>query len=409
MNLGLIIAQFRALSHSAGLARVAKTLIVGGVAYCLSMIMTQPLSFSLGAVSSMSSADFSITDMYQIVADGRAVHTLSPNIVIVDVNNCTRDQIAETIELTKLCEPKAIGVDVSFVEQRDGDEPLVQSFANADNIVCAELLETSKSNGDASQFDVKYRSWFADSLGNGVTFAAANFPTIGHGGTMRNFKPWFRMTDGNETPSFATALAMKADPGSVKILRLRGNDTEPIYYPSVEFKVLMPGELYDRGEELTGNVVLLGALNDPGDLHRTPLDSHTSGTLIQAYALNTVLNGHYLEQSPSWVAELVAFLITFIFIFTSLSIKTGVRGLLLRFMQVTVLYLVLYAGYWCFIERNVVIDFSRSFLMLAFALFAVDIWNGLYYLWTKGVESARKRRECKEMAEITCKQLRTNN
>lgn len=195
----------------------------------------------------MSSADFSITDMYQIVADGRAVHTLSPNIVIVDVNNCTRDQIAETIELTKLCEPKAIGVDVSFVEQREGDEPLVQSFANADNIVCAELLETSKSNGDASQFDVKYRSWFADSLGSGVTFAAANFPTIGHGGTMRNFKPWFNMTDGKETPSFATALAMKADPESVKRLRLRGNDTEAIYYPSVEFKVLMPGELYDRG------------------------------------------------------------------------------------------------------------------------------------------------------------------
>ncbi len=30
MNLGLIIAKFRALSHSEGLARVAKTLIVGG-------------------------------------------------------------------------------------------------------------------------------------------------------------------------------------------------------------------------------------------------------------------------------------------------------------------------------------------------------------------------------------------
>ena len=49
-------------------------------------------------------------------------------------------------------------------------------------------------------------------------------------------------------------------------------------------------------------------------------------------------------------------------------------------MQVTVLYLVLYAGYWFFIEKDVVIDFSRSFLMLAFALFAVDIWNGLYVM-----------------------------
>lgn len=94
MNLGFNIAKLRALAHSEGLGRIAKTLIVGGVTYCLSMIMTQPLSFSLGAVSSMSSTDFSITDMYQLVADGRAVHTLSPNIVIVDVNNCSRDQIA---------------------------------------------------------------------------------------------------------------------------------------------------------------------------------------------------------------------------------------------------------------------------------------------------------------------------
>ncbi len=404
MNLGFNIAKLRALAHSEGLGRIAKTLIVGGVTYCLSMIMTQPLSFSLGAVSSMSSTDFSITDMYQLVADGRAVHTLSPNIVIVDVNNCSRDQIAETIELTKLCEPKAIGVDVSFVEQREGDEPLVQSFSNADNIVCAEMLESSKQADAASRFDVKYRSWFADSLGDGVTFAAANFPTLGHGGTMRNFKPWFEMADGTETPSFATALAMKADPKSVEHLRQRGKETEAIYYPSVEFKTLMPGELYDRGEELTGKVVLLGALNDPGDLHRTPLDSHTSGTLIQAYALNTVLNGQYLEQSPAWIPELVAFLITFIFIFTSLSIKTGVRGLLLRLMQVTVLYLVLYAGYWFFIERNVVIDFSRSFLMLAFALFAVDIWNGVYYLWLKGVKTVKKQKNSEDITVTTCKQ-----
>lgn len=329
----------------------------------------------------MSSADFSITDMYQIVADGRDVRTLSPEIVIVDVNNCTRDQIAETIELAKLCEPRAIGVDVSFVDRREGDGPLLESYSNTDKIVSAELLGISKEKSSRNtEFEVKHSSWFADSLKNSVTFAAANFPTLGHGGTMREFKPWFHMTDGTVHPSFATALAMKANPASVAELRRRGNDTERIYYPSTEFKVMLPGDIYERGEELHNAVVLIGAMNDPGDLHRTPLDAHTSGTLIQAYAVNTILTGHYLEQSPSWVSEVVALVITFLFVITSLSIKTLVRGLLLRIMQVAVLYLVIYAGYWFFIEKDVVIDFSRSFLMLAFALFAVDIWNGLYYI-----------------------------
>lgn len=331
----------------------------------------------------MSSADFSITDMYQIVADGRDVRTLSPDIVIIDINNCSRSQIAETIELAKLCEPKAIGVDVQFVEQREGDEPLLESFRNSDRIIGAEMLGVSESASAHSRaFEVRHRSWFADSL-PAVTFAAANFPTLGNGGTIRNFKPWFRMADGTETPAFATAVAMKADPDKASELRHRARDTEAVYYPSTEFKILLPGDLYERGEELLNSVVLIGALNDPGDRHRTPLDSHTSGTLIQAYAINTILQGRYLEQAPGWIGEAVALVITFIFVFTCLSIKTGVRGIILRIMQVVVLYLVLYAGYWFFIERDVVIDFSRSFLMLAFALFSADIWNGLYFLLSR--------------------------
>lgn len=334
----------------------------------------------------MSSVDFSITDMYQIIADGRAVRTLSPDIVIVDVNNCSRDEIAETIELVKLCEPKAIGVDVSFVEKRDGDDPLIESFRNSDNIVGAELLTASaRSKSSHPTFEIKSRTWFADSVKETVTFGAANFPTLGHGGTIRNFKPWYTMADGSQTPAFATALAMKAFPEKADALRKRANPSEPIYYPSTEFKVLLPGDLYENGEKLMNSVVLIGVLNDPGDLHRTPLDSHTSGTLIQAYALNTVLTGHYLTQSSRWVQEAVALLITFIFVFACLSIKTAIRGLVLRVMQILVLYVVLYAGYWFFIERDVMVDFSRSFLMLAFAFFSVDIWNGLLYVWNKAI------------------------
>lgn len=110
-----------------------RTATVVATAYLIATILSKPFSFSLGAVSAMSSADFCITDMYQLIANGREVRTLSPDIVIVDVNNCTRDQIAETVDLIRLCDPKAIGVDISFVEHREGDESLLSSLMGGVN------------------------------------------------------------------------------------------------------------------------------------------------------------------------------------------------------------------------------------------------------------------------------------
>ena len=138
----------------------------------------------------------------------------------------------------------------------------------------------------------------------------------------------------------------------------------------------------------------MGVLNDPGDMHRTPLDAHNSGTIIQAYALNTILTGNFLNDCPTWVGEVTALIITILFAAFSLSISSGVRGMFLRILQLILLYLLLYAGYWFFLERNVMVDFSRSFLMLAFTFFAVDIWNGLWvmYGFTKSkIKKLRKR------------------
>lgn len=243
-------------------------------------------------------------------------------------------------------------------------------------------------------FKTKFQSWFTDSVDNDIIWVAANMPALKEGGTIRKFKAKFDMEDGTELPSFAYALAKIAAPEKARALDKRGNDLEYIYYPSTEFKILMPSELYDRGEELTGKVVLVGVLNDPGDMHRTPLDAHNSGTIIQAYALNTILTGNFLNDCPTWVGEVTALIITILFAAFSLSISSGVRGMFLRILQLILLYLLLYAGYWFFLERNVMVDFSRSFLMLAFTFFAVDIWNGLWvmYGFTKSkIKKLRKR------------------
>lgn len=63
-------------------------------------------------------------------------------------------------------------------------------------------------------------------------------------------------------------------------------------------------------------------------------------------------------------------------IFLSLSLNIGIKGLLLRVLQVGLLYLSIRVGYYFFIEHNVIINFSHTLLMLTFGLFACDIWIG---------------------------------
>lgn len=58
-------------------------------------------------------------------------------------------------------------------------------------------------------------------------------------------------------------------------------------------------------------------------------------------------------------------------------INIGVKGLIMRIVQVTLLYLTIRLGYYFFIEHNIIINFSYSLMMLTFGLFAGDIWIGM--------------------------------
>ncbi len=53
----------------------------------------------------------------------------------------------------------------------------------------------------------------------------------------------------------------------------------------------------------------------------------------------------------------------------------------MRITQVALLYFVVRLGYSLFLDHNMVIDFSYALLMLAFGLFACDIWIGLTNIW----------------------------
>lgn len=344
------------------------------LAFALSAVLLAPFSFSASTlVSAPEKNDFEMTDFYAIVADSRLVRTLDPDIVIINIDECDRGVIAETLEKVALCNPAVVGLDVMFNDARndDNDARLIAAIAECPNLVLpvgvAPVDDDSFALSDTTFFHSEVSQWPM-----GVT----NLPTKFAGGTVREFKSSFNMTDGSTLPSFAALIADKYTPDKALEFKARNNDTELINYPSIDYRVYDPDEISEHTDDISGRIVLIGAMSELPDLHTTPIHSQMPGVGIHARAISTILNGQYLTRVAKPVNWILAFILCMTVVTTYVSIKGNIRGLLMRILQVGLLYLIIVAGYICYVVHNVIIDLSYALLMLTFGLFACDVWNG---------------------------------
>lgn len=361
--------------------RLIKACGVTLLAFLLSLTLMAPFSTSVSAIfSTPEKNDFTITDFYNIVADSRAVSHLDDNVVIVNIDRSDRNEISEILSVATLAGARAIGLDVMFEDEREGDEPLIQAISDCPVIVQPLALQPVES---PDTFAVRAASYFYTVPGDGhSSYAAASMPSRYAHSMVREMRVSFTGSDGSDIPSFAVALAEATDPAAVEKLKSRHNDLEMINYHSRRFRIFEPEELIDNAEELTGRIVLIGALHEQGDLHQTPVDSSMPGVMIHAHALATILDGAYMNAVPKSVNMLIGCLLCFIIVLTHLSLSVGIKGLIIRIMQIVFVWLAVQTGYWFFISHSVIIDFSYSLLMLAFGIFACDIWNGMMTIGT---------------------------
>ena len=76
--------------------------------------------------------------------------------------------------------------------------------------------------------------------------------------------------------------------------------------------------------------------------------------------------------------------------------------MIVRIIQVVLAYSAVRIGYELFIDKHVVCNFSGTLLMIAFGLFAVDIWNGmsaLISLLKKNIKKIKNKRETTRTCE----------
>lgn len=368
--------------------RLIKACGVTLLAFLLSMTLMAPFSTSVSALfSTPEKNDFTITDFYNIVADSRAVSYLDDNIVIVNIDRSDRNEIADIISVATLAGARAIGLDVMFEDERDGDAPLLDAIRQAPVIV--QPL-TMKQTAAHDTFAVRSASYFYTVPGATESYyAAASMPSRYERSMVREMRTFFPTDSAAAVPSFAVALARVADPEAAARLEDRGNDLEMINYHSRRFRTIEPDEILDRADELNGRVVLIGALSESGDLHQTPVNSSMPGVMIHAHSLATILDGGYMSAFPKSANMLIGCILCFIIVLTHVSLSVGIKGLIIRIMQVVFVWLAVQIGYWFFIRHGIIIDFSYSLLMLAFGLFACDIWNGVIAIGTSAVSRIR--------------------
>ncbi|MDE7335788.1 MAG: CHASE2 domain-containing protein [Muribaculaceae bacterium] len=326
-------------------------------------------------LSSAEKNDFNLTDFYHIVADARPMRTLDTDIVLVDIANSEREEITDLLNILSEMRPAAVGLDVVFNEEHADDEALLEAMSRLPNLVMA--VGVSEAPGASGAFMVDDYSYFYPSCRGSHKHGVVNFPTKFSGATIRSCRPEFIDAAGDTLPSLSVALANLVDPEAVRRLRSRGNEVELIDYPSRTFASMSLDEVPDNADKIAGKIVLIGSLAEKEDVHATPVSSDMPGVMIHAYAASSILRGATYKVAGRAVNMAIAFVLCFLLCYTNISFKSPARALWMRIAQLAVLYLIIRVGYYMFIDRQVIIDFSYTLLMLTFGFFALDLWTGM--------------------------------
>lgn len=353
---------------------IAQSIGVTIISFVIAISALSGLESLLDFRSSIQGDTFEISDVYNYVADNRDVRNLSDDVTIISIDGCDRQDIATLIPAVESLKPGAIGLDVLFFQDFDGDEELINSLNSASNLVLPILLDNESGSTTGSYF----YNQLAD-----ATFGIINLNVDSNNQPVRTFKPHIQFND-MKVNTFAAELASIVDEGKYNELIKRANEAETICYPSTEFYTISYMDFLESPESFAQNihnkVILLGDTNQGNDFHVTPISSGIPGVQIHAHIIDTIINSKYVRTSPSWLNWSIGFILCFILIFINFRIWDKIPlicNIVTRIIQVACLYCFFALGCKVYVGNYYCIDFSPILLMAGLDLFAYDLWVGL--------------------------------
>ncbi|RYY47212.1 MAG: CHASE2 domain-containing protein [Chitinophagaceae bacterium] len=324
--------------------------------------------------------DFDYNDM-AYSKFGKSSHTgASERIVVVNIEDAGRAEIAEMLRMITAAEPLVTGVDVLFSQPKDpaSDSLLSSIVAGNPTVVLAYQLTTNHkaARPEGFLYEAARSKGFANFVGEA-------------GGTIRHFPGQYHAGD-SSFKSFSAAILEIANPGQYASFIKRKEKTTQINYSRAADKfATISGRGLLNGQAgakfLKGKIVLLGYVpTDPynvEDKHFTPLNQKAvgksipdmAGVYIHANIIEMMIAGNFVNKWPVWLVWTLAVLLCWLHM--SLFIRYFLDKhiwfhLVAKMAQLISAVLIVYLGLLFYYKWDIKINLTPSFVAI---ILAVDV------------------------------------
>lgn len=340
--------------------------------------------------------DYEITDI--VFSRFRDEEVLfEDRIVLVDIGNPDRGQLAGIIDRVTAAGARVIGVDVMLEGRKDPvvDSLLRASICRAGNVVLATRLDDYHEQENIFLTEAACDTFFS----NCATMGYANFVS-NDTYTVRFFSPKERTRLG-EARAFTTEIAKKYDPSSVQQLERRNLRVERINYvgDTTSFASWEAETILDTTVDLSGvlrdKIVLVGYLGGSNsnngrlfDRFFSPLNPKYSGRslpdmygiVIHANVLRMILEGDYIYETPKWLSRLLSLLYCYLNVIFIHWVYTNFNEVfhgITRILQLIEFVAIFFLMAWLFHFFRVKFDFGLGILAMVLAYDFVMIYESL--------------------------------
>ena len=351
----------------------------------LALSFTRFVAYDLKSLSALAPmekmTDIQMSDIYQSVSESKAIHQLSREITVVNIEGCSRAEVLEATNLISEQSPAVIGLDAFFPIPEVDNSFLLSTFPSIPQLVCAAKFEESGNN---TYSHIK-QSFYEDSIN--VTFGYVNLNASTPRDIIREFVPYVLTPENDTLISFPAQLARLYNLSCYNKLISRGKGLETIAFDNIEFPIISIQEVLDGNADvslISNKIILIGDNHNINDTHLTPISESLSGIMLHAYALQTILSCNYIDPTPTWLNWLIAIALCLLFAICNLIAKYHLNymdNFFVRIVQFVMIYVLVIIGCVYYSRYHNYIDFSPAIMMIGFGEVAFDVWFGFYALY----------------------------
>jgi CHASE2 domain-containing sensor protein len=340
-----------------------------------------PLNTHLFDPIKMALSDLSFNDLAFSVIKSHKDNGIDQRIVVVDIGQASRGEIAAAIDSINQGNPSAVALDITFAGPKDptADSSLRSALNNTRQLVLAEKIGF---HGDSLQADPNYFRT-PNSVVGYINFIGEENAVI------RHYSP--SETVGDSTyQSFTSQIVRLANPQIFEQLSHRSQGSTLItyrrdaaQYQTIDHAALLRGEV--DHSLFNGKIVLVGLANtnehDIEDKFFTPLNKKfagkstpdLNGIYIHANILSMVLDQDYTRKIPGWLMMLVSVIVVWLHMafFLKYYIEKHIWfHLVVKSVQLVSAVLFIYFGILLISKAGIQANFT---MMLGGVVLAVDV------------------------------------